>query len=134
MNPAPSGQIPQSPLTSQTQHTGPPFCRGSTVDLSHMKESLSHCSLLINLFKSDQGPKHVCCSTEGFNTVSSGKFLITDEIKGDMKSPRSNPDIWPLLLATCQVLLNSSGDLWGEDAKSLIGLQTKQFLAVPICL
>lgn len=45
INPGPSGQIPQSPLTSQTQHSGPgpPLCRGSTVDLSHMKESLSHC-------------------------------------------------------------------------------------------
>lgn len=38
------------------QHTRPPFCRGSTVDLSHMKESLSHRSLPINLFKSDQSP------------------------------------------------------------------------------
>lgn len=38
------------------QHTRPPVCRGSIVDLSHMKESLSHCSLPINLFKSNHSP------------------------------------------------------------------------------
>lgn len=38
------------------QHTRPPFSKGSSVDLSHMKENLSHCSIPINQFKSDQSP------------------------------------------------------------------------------
>lgn len=59
INPTISGRTPWNLLTNQmdlhnTQR--PPFCRGSTVDLSHMKENLSHCSLPINQFKSDQGP------------------------------------------------------------------------------